>query len=167
MMQQWRVSKYDPAHRDSRGWYLKDEWTSVSDIGRTFADGVLTLESYLEAESRYLTFVHRLMNALSVPHMMVRRAGRHRSESRVGPGLPLRLRNKDVLSRPQVIEAIRDSLRDRFWCQLVYKRRLWMEVGFDFYLHFACDQLDLEELRILAGNVLDVQPFPWIEPIRE
>jgi hypothetical protein len=33
-MIEYRVTKYDPAHRDSTGVYFRDEWTSVSDIGR-------------------------------------------------------------------------------------------------------------------------------------
>ncbi len=30
----WRVTKYNPTFRDENGTYIKDEWTSFSDIGK-------------------------------------------------------------------------------------------------------------------------------------
>src|SRR6516225_9224123 len=50
---EFRVTKYDPAHRDARGAYTRDEWTSVGDIGRTVAGAVLTESEYQRVEDAY------------------------------------------------------------------------------------------------------------------
>ena len=38
-MNHYRISKYSPEYRQN-GVYLKDEWTSIADVGKTF-DGVM------------------------------------------------------------------------------------------------------------------------------
>lgn len=50
----WRIIKYNPAFRDERGAYLKDEWTSVSDVGKSFDGEVLTFEEYYKIENAYV-----------------------------------------------------------------------------------------------------------------
>src|SRR5262245_6416722 len=52
---EYRVTKYDPAFRDSTGAYVRDEWTSFSDIGRAFSGVVLTEADYQRAEDAYVT----------------------------------------------------------------------------------------------------------------
>jgi nucleoside-triphosphatase len=47
---EYRVTKYDPAFRDRAGRYLREEWTSVGDIGRSFGGVVLTREEYRRVE---------------------------------------------------------------------------------------------------------------------
>ena len=54
-MLEFRVTKYDPAHRDARGVFTREEWTSVSDIGRRFEAGVLGEAEYRRVEGAYAT----------------------------------------------------------------------------------------------------------------
>ena len=39
----WRITKYNPAFRNSVGAYLKNDWIAVCDIGKTFDIKILTL----------------------------------------------------------------------------------------------------------------------------
>ena len=50
---QYRVTKYDPANRVN-GEYTKDEWTSMYDVGRSYNGKVFTFEEYLKVEKSYL-----------------------------------------------------------------------------------------------------------------
>ncbi len=50
----WRVTKYDPKNRDHNGWYVKDEWTDYSDIGKSFEGKRLTFWEYFNVESKYI-----------------------------------------------------------------------------------------------------------------
>lgn len=54
MLHQFRVTKYDPAHRDSHGAYRHEEWTSFSDIGRRFSGKILTQADYDAVEDAYV-----------------------------------------------------------------------------------------------------------------
>ena len=56
---EWRytavsITKYDPLYRDDLGHYTKDEWTSISDIGKTLEGETLTLAEYLKIEESYV-----------------------------------------------------------------------------------------------------------------
>ncbi|QSX06726.1 hypothetical protein JYG23_04550 [Sedimentibacter sp. zth1] len=50
----WRITKYNPQYRDSYGAYLKDEWTSLSDVGKQYDGKVFTKDEYLEYERLYI-----------------------------------------------------------------------------------------------------------------
>jgi hypothetical protein len=67
----WRISKYDPRHRDQHGAYQRDEWTASSDIGKAFVDGVLTEREYLRVEGPYVSAVRRLWNEAGEPPLQI------------------------------------------------------------------------------------------------
>lgn len=50
----YSIVKYRPQFYDSQSCYTRDEWISVSDIGKSFEDGVLTENEYLETEKHYI-----------------------------------------------------------------------------------------------------------------
>ncbi len=56
-MRWFRITRYNPAFRDERGAYTRVTWTSVSDVGRTYDDEVLTLGEYERVERSYLDAV--------------------------------------------------------------------------------------------------------------
>ena len=49
----YSISKYRP-ELYTKGDYIKNEWTSVLDIGKSFDDGVLTSSEYLKIEQCYI-----------------------------------------------------------------------------------------------------------------
>lgn len=59
----FRLTKYDPALRDAVGAFRGDDWTAMSDIGRTFGGVELTRERYEEVEAAYLTAITLLARA--------------------------------------------------------------------------------------------------------
>ena len=56
-----RITKYNPVFRNALGHYLKDEWTSSSDIGESFEDKKLTLQEYLDVESKLTETIIELL----------------------------------------------------------------------------------------------------------
>ena len=69
-MKEYRISKYDPQFRVN-GAYQKNEWTSISEIGKVFDDGVLTLAEYLRVENEYIQFCLNAMKAAGVTGLSV------------------------------------------------------------------------------------------------
>ena len=53
----WRITKYDPKYRDSRGAFLKNDWISFSEVGDIFEGKKLTIEDYLKVENAYVASV--------------------------------------------------------------------------------------------------------------
>ncbi len=50
----YSISKYRPQFYNHQFCYTRNEWTSISDIGKSFDDGVLTTNEYLETEQHYI-----------------------------------------------------------------------------------------------------------------
>lgn len=50
----YSISKYRPQFYDQQSCYTRNEWISISDIGKSFDDGVLTVNEYLETEQHYI-----------------------------------------------------------------------------------------------------------------
>lgn len=65
-MQQYRLTKYDPANRNSTGAYTRDEWTSISDVGSYIGGKLVTLEGYKATEAAYIRVVCSLARAASI-----------------------------------------------------------------------------------------------------
>lgn len=53
-MNYYRITKYNPEFRNEQGFYTKNDWTSISDIGQVFDEGVLTAEDYKQMEDSYI-----------------------------------------------------------------------------------------------------------------
>lgn len=56
------ITKYNPKFRNELGHYVKDEWTSISDIGKTYNGKVFTYEKYIEIENLYVEAVFLALN---------------------------------------------------------------------------------------------------------
>ena len=67
----FRVTKYDPRLRSENGAYLKNEWTSISDIGRTYSDGIFTRSDYLAAEEGYVESVRKFLAQTGIHSLRV------------------------------------------------------------------------------------------------
>lgn len=67
----WRVSKYNPKHRNEFGHYLKNDWTSFSDIGKVFNGEKLTYYDYFRVESNYVKVVASFMEFLKLKKLKV------------------------------------------------------------------------------------------------
>lgn len=68
----WRVTRYHPANRTEEGRYLGNAWTSISDVGSEFEDGLLTPGRYHEVEDAYLDAVRIFAADAGVTHLQVR-----------------------------------------------------------------------------------------------
>ena len=128
-MNEYRVTKYNPAFRDSSGAYTRDEWTSVGDVGRAF-DGVeLTRGEYERVEDAYVTAALAFMREAAVAQLSVRGLENAR-------GLPIPFAEGDALPLEQIPEVLRGVLREEFWCRLEADDAL-VHVGWDYYMYLG------------------------------
>ena len=72
-MIKYRISKYNPKFRDDDGVYLKNEWTSMSDIGKTFDGKVFVKQEYEYVEKNYLNFFVQLCSIYKVDKINIRK----------------------------------------------------------------------------------------------
>ena len=56
------ITKYNPIYRNEFGLYQKNEWTSISDVGKQYDGKEFTLEDYLRIEEKYVNAFFIILN---------------------------------------------------------------------------------------------------------
>ncbi len=154
---EFRVTKYDPAHRDATGEYTRDEWTSVEDIDQTFGGVVLTKAEYERAEDAYATAAVAFLREAEVPSLAV--TGLENAK-----GVPLPITEGSLIGLAGIDEMVRRLLREEFWCRLEGVGA-FVHVGWDYYMYVGVPR-PCPSAAALAGQLgLFVEQFR--SPYRE
>jgi hypothetical protein len=142
-MNSWRITKYDPAFRDARGAYLKGEWTSVSDVGKSFNGVALTSEEYRKIEDAYvstvLSFISEAgLDALTVTYLEAHRVSEARPEDLRDIAFdPKLVRAGMSLSHEALDDVCRLVLREILWCKLESESGFYLHFGYDYYMYIG------------------------------
>lgn len=119
-MMEYKITKYDPQNI-LNGKYSVHEWTSISDIGKLFDDGVLTYNQYIQVERRYIDCCIELLQIAGISKLSVRNPEYYEDGAR----LP------NVLNTEREIRsAIMRCLQEKCWAKLENK---------NFHIHFGYD----------------------------
>ena len=128
-MIEYRVTKYNPALRDTRGAYIADEWTSVADIGREFNGVVLTDSEHRRVEQTYIDSALAFLKEGALASLRV--------EGLENPKqLALNVDEGSVVPVEQVGDLIRHILRGEFWCRLEGQCG-FIHFGWDYYMYIG------------------------------
>ena len=128
-MNEYRVTKYNPAFRDQSGAYTKVEWISFKQIGQTFSGVLLTSDEYERVEEAYVQAALSFLREGGLFSMRV--AGLENPRTR-----PLDFQNDSVLPLDRVGEIIRRILREEFWCRLEGSES-FIHFGWDYYMYIG------------------------------
>ena len=128
-MNEYRVTKYNPAFRDQSGAYTKVEWTSFTQIGQTFSGVMLTSDEYEHVEQAYVQAALSFLRESGLFTMRV--AGLENSQTH-----PLDVQNDSVLPLDRISEIIRRILREEFWCRLEGGQS-FIHFGWDYYMYIG------------------------------
>ncbi len=128
-MNQYRVTKYNPAYRDKSGAYLHDEWTDISDIGKTFSGSVLTEEEYRRVEGNYIKVCLAVWQEAGRPDISVRNLEKYCDSIDI----------PECISVNEQLEfVIRKILDTDIWAKLECEE-LFFHFGYDFYMYIGAD----------------------------
>lgn len=173
-MLRFRISKYDPRLRDNQGRYLKPEWTSISDIGRTFAGEVLTAEAYLKVEDAYVAAIRDFLSACQIDSVRVTDLETRADLSSDCDKLTLSargvsladvraIREGALMSVETLDPVLRAALRELIWFRLSGHDGCYLHFGYDYYVYFGCD-IDPGEVTLpepTAGLFREVFASPY------
>ena len=156
-MNEFRVTKYNPIHRDARGHFQRDEWTAVSDIGKTFAGVVLLDAEYQRVEDAYATVAVAFIQEAGVQSLAV-----DGLENNADVLLPFG--DGSRLDLAEIGSVVRRMLREEFWCQLEIAEA-FVHIGRDYYIYVGVPH-PCPDSQMLAQKLgLFVEPFasPYCE----
>src|SRR5690348_8693669 len=122
---EYRVTKYNPAFRNSADAYTRDEWIMFKDVGESFGGVVLTLEEYKRVEDAYVRAALAFMSEAGLSSLTV--------NSLENRGRRLSVQEGSVLPLEQVGDVIRRVLREEFWCRLEGLGG-FVHLGWDYYM---------------------------------
>lgn len=144
-----QLSRYLPAQlREGR--YLRETWTSCSDIGREITGEVLTRETYLEVEQHYLGAVMELAERANAHVLCAHSVERWLLDDTatealglgdVFDGSPAPVEG-ELLVGPRLTLALKKCLREVAWLEFVEAPNFLVHVGHD--------------LRVLVATHLDL-----------
>lgn len=140
------ATKYDPSKRDSQGYYNIKEFTSASDVGKTFGQYKVTAHDYVIAEDAYVACVRRLLVVSDVDSVYIRELEDKRAKTIIDPEVDrLRPSMLDVIYDGRVVKAddidkvVRMALREVIWCKLLGEKGVYVNFGYDLYMYIGND----------------------------
>jgi hypothetical protein len=112
---------------------MRDEWTSFSDIGQSFAGVLLTEREYQRVENAYATVAVAFMQEAGVTSLTVNGMENHAC-------LPLPFSDSAVLGPTEIDSVVCQLLRAEFWCRLESIGG-FIHVGYDYYMYLGVSAL--------------------------
>lgn len=149
-MRWWRLSRYDPALRDTKGRFVHDVWTSIGDVGKTFDGTALTMDAYLDVEAAMVAAVQAFHRDCGRPALRL-----------VGvEGHPPRfVDGATVVTADEIADVVRACLREEQWCRLeAPDKSCRFHFGYDYYVYLGGLAAPTTLLRMLASLGLFCEP---------
>ena len=150
---QYRITKYNPIYRIN-GIYNRDEWTAISDVGKSYNGKIFTFEEYLAVEKSYLSVIENILQELNIKSVRIKQ----------GENIYSKLNNSVLYSQEDVLLVARGCLREEFWCKLVSKN-FFIHFGYDYYMYIGADIEEERMAEIARANGLFselIQQSPYL-----
>jgi len=126
---EYRVTKYNPALRDETGAYKVDEWTFYAQIDRSFGGVTLTEQEYKRVESAYIQATLAFLTEAGVAALSVEGLENSRRQQ-------LAWHEGTVVGLDKIPEVMGGILREEFWCRL-QGEQAFLHFGWDYYMYIG------------------------------
>jgi hypothetical protein len=165
-MNRWRISKYNPKFR-KHGAYQKDDWTSVSEIGKSFQGSIFTLQQYLDTEDRYVSVVLSFLRESGLSSLTVKNLEKDLPR----PPQVVNLELADLLqemsdlqegelSPVEIEKTCRVNLRELIWCKLEKEQLFYVHFGRDYYMYIGSALSCPRSVSDVSSVGLFIEEFP-------
>ena len=162
----WQVTKYDPLNRNEKGHYLKDEWTSSSDIGTIYEGKKFDSIEYKRVEDSYAYAVNNFLEStntkyLTVTELQINTFRRKKTEyTKEMLNLYKNVKKGDLIAQKDIEIMVRLSLRENIWCMLE-SEKIRIHFGYDYYMFIGTNDFPpLELLEKIEEKKLFVERIP-------
>lgn len=155
-MNQYRITKYNPSFRNDKGYYIVDEWTDFSDIGKKFNNIGLTLEDYIKVENAYIRTAVSILKECNIKALTIKNLELHLEKQY--------LQENQIMPIENIHIMLKDIFRNKLWCKFEMEDA-FVHIGYDFYMYLGCNLLKKEAEQIAIENGLFCEEFtsPYLE----
>ncbi|MBS9464380.1 hypothetical protein KIM67_18305 [Flagellimonas sp. 389] len=146
-MKKFQISKYNPVFKTEDGKYIKDDWTSVSDIDKIFDGKLLTVDDYLDMEAKYIAIVKKVLDETESSYLKVVGLEKFDDYLDKAENIPYDNRSDEiyeslkegkVLNLDDALILLKLVLRNNVWCYLTNKY-VTIQAGDDFYIYITLE----------------------------
>jgi hypothetical protein len=145
------ITKYNPVHRDNIGGYMKEEWTSISDIGNIYNNKKFTFDEYSKFENLYVDAVFLILNFFKSKKFKVTHILKFQKKNQFNNYESLKLYptyqklHKDMVIKEKndVAEIVRLRLREHIAeleLTIDVKSKTEILFGFDYYMYLKTNK---------------------------
>jgi len=163
----YRITKYNPKHRNSDGVYLLDEWTSYSDVGQIFNGKVFEIQEYLKVEEKYIEAIKALFNFFKINRFVIEGIEKNNEENDFNETdkaflFPTyqKIQEDEIVSATELENTVKLILREYMWGKIILEDvGVGVSFGYDYYMYFEFNEsIDISSLvsEIEKGNILYV-----------
>lgn len=145
-MYYYRITKYNPIHRNEMGWYTKDEWTDFSCVGHYFEGKLCTFQDYKSIENVYINAVLAFMDHMNIDNLTCNYLEKWKEASEL-QDLPMQyhqqfksIKNDTFMSRQDMPIFLKLVLRGYIWCKLNYDNKMFVHFGYDYYMFIGVEK---------------------------
>lgn len=164
MMYYYRITKYNPKYRKEDN-YVKNEWTSVSYIGKEFQNHKFTYEEYLEYENNYVDIIIDIMKLNQITNLKVSDLEKYSYEdldSLTSKDLFDSLKEGVCISIDNLALVIRLVLRENIWAKLIGESGIFIHFGYDYYM-YCSSEIEIISKNISSQLYVEVMKSPYLE----
>ncbi len=163
----YRVTKYNPANRNEKGYYLfQNEWICYSQIGKKCDGTLLTIDKYLEIEDKYINSIILFMQCNQIESLKVA-GGLEKSwnpaedpnSTKEMIDLFNKVKNGDILNIDQIKDFSRLALRKYVWCKLENDDVMFVHFYFDYYMYIGSQRECEKTIEQIQKSGLFVEDF--------
>lgn len=174
-MKEYRITKYNPDQRNSQGFYMLDDWTDWSDIGKVYNKKVFVVDEYLKTEEKYIAIVKMIVFRKRIDVIQIKHLEMPFDDADIVSLIKtmkekkLNMRKEDMalydeigkgkkkIHYDEIASIIRLLLRGFLWCELTYKKRIKIYTGYDFYMYINCDEITIDIINFERNNEMYIE----------
>ena len=170
-MYSYKITKYCFKNKDKAEKEVLNEWTSISDIGKTYNGKKFLYEEYIKTENNYIKTILMFIKLNNVKYMTVDDLEKHPNPTVVYDEydfqiekLIKKIQNEMKINIFDINLLSRAILRERIWAKLHFNDVLYIHFGYDYYMYIGSKQEPKKEIEQINKLGLEVEPMisPYI-----
>lgn len=151
----YRVTKYNPAYRNEKGWYMRDDWTDYSEVVKTGAKR--EYDEYKKIEDLYIHYLQIGLQSAADKIFVVNYLDRHTGVIQKYPDrlqdcnskLLFKIKNNYKCSVSEVSDLARLILREMVWCRF-NSTSSYIDFSSEYYMFVGGVYYDVATVRDAA-----------------
>lgn len=168
-MNHWRITKYNPEYRDENGRFIAEEWTSAYEIGNVCNGKIVTVDDYLILENNYVNVAIGILKVSGLDGLRVKESSSRTWDnvsalSKLSLSKPSNFKEGSWLGINEIETVLKMMLREAIHCKLVYPRKFYIHIGWDFYMYIGSniDVIVASKIATANGLFLEEHKSPYL-----